>query len=131
MRLNACAWLRVYALSWCVARGLDLNTVIPETYVFKWGKLNRSERQALIESHKREAAAGTMANVWILKPSGGGKGMGIEVVRRAVFLYVYVCYVCVCARVYVRARVCLCACVCVNECAGACICVCAYLCLCE
>lgn len=61
-----------------------MNTVIPETHVFRWGKLNRSECQALVDSFNREAAAGNMANVWIVKPSGGGKGKDIEVVRGCV-----------------------------------------------
>ena len=63
---------------------LDLNTVVPETYVFQCGKpVNKRQRHDFIESYMAEEEAGRMKNVWILKPSGGGKGKGIEVVRIA------------------------------------------------
>jgi hypothetical protein len=62
--------------------GVDLNTVIPETYYFFCGRANnRRQRHDFIESYMAEEERKRMANVWILKPSGGGKGVGIEVVR--------------------------------------------------
>ena len=68
------------ACRYCTDHGIDINTIIPETHVFRWGKLNRAELQAFVDSHKRETDRGVMSNVWILKPSGGGKGKDIEVV---------------------------------------------------
>jgi hypothetical protein len=65
----------------CRSCRVDINTIIPETYVFQCGKpVNRRQRHDLIESFMLEDELKRMSNVWILKPSGGGKGKGIEVV---------------------------------------------------
>ncbi len=77
--VSPCGWT---GRRFCQQFRLDINTIIPETYLFQCGKpVNKKQRHDFIESYMTEEELHRMDNVWILKPSGGGKGKGIEVVR--------------------------------------------------
>jgi hypothetical protein len=65
----------------------DVLQFLPQSFVFYPAKPELSEKQAFLDAFARRAAAAAVAegcgasrNAWILKPSDGGKGDGIQVV---------------------------------------------------
>ena len=59
-------------------QGVEFHTIAPESFLFYPTKPELSEKALFVEAYERNTAAGT-SNVWILKPSDGGKGNGILV----------------------------------------------------
>mmetsp|Transcript_29057 Transcript_29057/g.59436 ORF Transcript_29057/g.59436 Transcript_29057/m.59436 type:complete len:541 (+) Transcript_29057:54-1676(+) len=78
-----CTTLRQYALARPVA---DVHTWFPPSFVFYPAKPEQSEKDAFLKAFERRRASETVSatatgnsNVWILKPSDGGKGERIKV----------------------------------------------------
>lgn len=63
----------------CKRVGVDLTCVIPESFVFYSGQDNGKQLRSFEKSFRRSKTEGR--GVWILKPSHGGKGNAIELVR--------------------------------------------------
>ena len=67
----------VHTLSdYCRRISLDLSKVVPESFTLGGPREDRTQRRRLCAAHERHVAA-TGRAVWILKPTGGGKGGNI------------------------------------------------------
>ena len=64
----------------CRRNGLDLTTIIPDSFVFYAGQDNKTQLLAFEKAFRQSKRHGR--GVWILKPSHGGKGNSIELVRQ-------------------------------------------------
>lgn len=65
---------------YCAAQGIDAGTLMPDSFTFRAKRNPKRERQRFIDSYMAAGRQRGVANVWIVKPSGGGKGKDIELV---------------------------------------------------
>ena len=59
--------------AYCERSGIDINIIVPESFTLGGARENYKDRRALRAAHARHVSA-TGRAVWIIKPTGGGKG---------------------------------------------------------
>lgn len=61
---------------YCRAKGLELNLIVPASFTFFPSKARHKNRRAFTRTFNAIKKT-TGRHTWIVKPSGGGKGMNI------------------------------------------------------
>jgi tubulin--tyrosine ligase len=65
--------------SYCKEQSIEFSSLAPPSFIFYPAKSDQSEEQEFADAFQAEDEKPNSKNVWILKPSDGGKGQNIKV----------------------------------------------------